>query len=86
MLTLPRTAVSYNTYGDYVFLIGENEDGQLTVNRRSVQTGEVRGERVAIDKGLEEGDQVVAKGLLRLRAGQPIEIQQDDEQPAEASE
>ncbi|MFL1404877.1 efflux RND transporter periplasmic adaptor subunit [Marinobacter sp. M1N3S26] len=86
VLTLPRTAVSYNTYGDYVFLIGENDDGQLTVNRRSVQTGEVRDERVAIEKGLEEGDQVVAKGLLRLRAGQSIEIQQDDEQPAEASE
>ena len=86
VLTLPRTAVSYNTYGDYVFLIEENDDGQLTVTRRSVTTGEVRGNRVAIAKGVEEGDQVVAKGLLRLRAGQPIDIQKDDEQPAEASE
>jgi membrane fusion protein (multidrug efflux system) len=85
VLTLPRTAVSYNTYGDYVFLIEENDSGQLTVTRRSVKTGEVRGNQVAITSGLEEGDQVVAKGLLRLRAGQPIEIQQEDDQPAEAS-
>lgn len=86
VLTLPRSAVSYNTYGDYVFLIGENDEGQLTVTRRSVETGEVRGEQVAITKGLEEGDQVVSKGLLRLRAGQAVEIQQEGEQPAEASE
>lgn len=86
VLTLPRTAVSYNTYGDYVFLIGKNDSDQLTVTRRSVETGEVRGERVAITKGLQEGDQVVAKGLLRLRAGQPIEIQTEDEQSAGASE
>ncbi|GGY60262.1 efflux RND transporter periplasmic adaptor subunit [Marinobacter zhanjiangensis] len=78
VLTLPRTAVSYNTYGDYVFLIEENDSGQLTVTRRSVKTGEVRGNQVAITSGVEEGDRVVAKGLLRLRAGQPIEIQQDD--------
>lgn len=86
VLTLPRTAVSYNTYGDYVFLIEENDSGQLTVTRRSVQTGEVRGNQVAITSGLEAGDRVVAKGLLRLRAGQPVEIQKEEEQPAEASE
>ncbi|MFC4257477.1 efflux RND transporter periplasmic adaptor subunit [Marinobacter lacisalsi] len=86
VLTLPRTAVSYNTYGDYVFLIEENDSGQLTVTRRSVDTGEVRGNKVAITGGVEEGDRVVAKGLLRLRAGQPVEIQKEEDQPAEASE
>ena len=84
LLTLPRTAVSYNTYGDYVFLIEEDDSGQLTVTRRSVETGEVRGDRVAITKGVSEGDQVVAKGLLRLRAGQSIDIQQDNDQPGQS--
>ena len=86
VLTLPRTAVSYNTYGDYVFVLGENDSGQLTVSRRSVETGEVRGQRVAITKGLEQGEQVVSKGLLRLRAGQPVEIQEQDEPETEAAE
>ncbi|SFR66568.1 membrane fusion protein, multidrug efflux system [Marinobacter daqiaonensis] len=86
VLTLPRTAISYNTYGDYVFLIEENDEGQKTVTRRSVTTGEVQGDRVAIVSGLEEGDRVVSKALLRLRAGQRVEIQQSDDESAEASD
>lgn len=89
VITLPRTAVSYNTYGDYVFLIEENDQGEKTVTRRSVTTGDVNNDRVAILSGLEEGDQVVSKGLLRLRAGQRVTIQEeaaDSEQAAEASE
>lgn len=86
VITVPRTAVSYNTYGDYVFLIAENDQGELAVSRQSVTTGDVRGDRVAVLDGLEDGDQVVAKGLLRLRAGQRVEIQGEGEQPAEASE
>lgn len=77
VITLPRTAVSYNTYGDYVFLITGGDDGALTVTRRSVTTGRINDGRVAILEGLEEGDQVVSKGLLRLRAGQSVTIQED---------
>ncbi|MDN6319703.1 MAG: efflux RND transporter periplasmic adaptor subunit [Marinobacter sp.] len=90
VVTVPRTAISYNTYGDYVFTVEENDEGDLVVNRRSVETGETRDPRVAITSGLEAGEQVVSKGLLRLRAGQTVEIQDndkdDEEQPQEASE
>ena len=85
LVTVPRTAISYNTYGDFVFVVAENDNGELIVNRRTVQTGETREGRVAVLEGLEEGEQVVAKGLLRLRAGQRVEIQ-EEEQQAEASE
>jgi len=84
VVTVPRTAISYNTYGDFVFVVEENDDGELVVNRRTVQTGNTRNSRVAVLEGLKEGEQVVAKGLLRLRAGQRVEVQ-EDEQPAEAS-
>ncbi|MEC7814970.1 MAG: efflux RND transporter periplasmic adaptor subunit [Pseudomonadota bacterium] len=84
VVTVPRTAISYNTYGNFVFAVEENDDGQLVVNRRTVQTGEVRNNRVEVISGLEEGETVVAKGLLRLRAGQRVEIQ--DESSQEASE
>ena len=85
VVTVPRTAISYNTYGDYVFVIEENDSGELTVSRRTVTTGETRDARAAVLSGLQAGETVVAKGLLRLRVGQKVEIQ-DDEQPQEAAE
>lgn len=86
VVTVPQTAISYNTYGDFVFVVEENEDGELVVNRRTVTSGEVRDSRVAIEDGLEEGEEVVAKGLLRLRAGQRVTVQASDDESAEASE
>lgn len=90
VITLPQTAVSYNTYGDFVFLIRENDEGERIVTRRSVTTGSVRDGRVAVLEGLEDGDQVVSKGLQRLRADQRVTIREDsgDEESstAEASE
>jgi len=85
VITVPRTAISYNTYGDYVFVIEENDNGALVVNRRSITTGETRGTQAAVLSGLKAGETVVAKGLLRLRAGQQVEIQADA-QPQEAAE
>ncbi|MGM0952954.1 MAG: efflux RND transporter periplasmic adaptor subunit [Pseudomonadota bacterium] len=84
VVTLPRTAISYNTYGNFVFVVKENDDGELVVDRRTVTTGEVRDGRAAVTSGLEAGETVVAKGLLRLRAGQRVEIQ--DKSDKEASE
>lgn len=84
VVTLPRTAISYNTYGNFVYVVEENDNGELIVSRRTVTTGEVRDGRSAVLSGLEEGETVVAKGLLRLRAGQRVEIQ--DESDQEASE
>lgn len=86
VITVPRTAISYNTYGDFVFVVEENDDGAMVVKRRTVQTGNTREGRVAVIEGLQEGEQVVSKGLLRLRAGQRVEIQDGSDQPAEASE
>jgi membrane fusion protein (multidrug efflux system) len=84
VVTVPRTAISYNTYGNFVFAVEENDNGELTVNRRTVETGEVRNNRVEVMSGLEAGETVVAKGLLRLRGGQRVEIQ--DESGQEATE
>lgn len=90
VVTVPRTAVSYNTYGDYVFVIEQNDDGKQVVKRRSVESGETRDGRVSIVSGLKAGEQVVSKGLLRLRAGQAVTIQDESDKPdqssAEASE
>lgn len=73
-LTLPRTAISFNTYGDFAFLIQDAEDDSLKVKRQPVSTGATREGRVAITEGLSEGDRVVAAGLVKLRDGQQVTI------------
>jgi membrane fusion protein (multidrug efflux system) len=78
VITVPRTAISYNTYGDYVYVVTENDDGQLVVDRRTVESGDVRDGQVAVTRGLETGEQVVSKGLLRLRAGQTVTVVDED--------
>lgn len=84
VVTVPRTAISYNTYGDFVFLVAENDNGEQIVKRQTITTGEVRDGRAEVTSGLKAGDTIVAKGLLRLRAGQRVEIL--DESGQEASE
>ncbi len=74
VLTVPRTAISFNTYGDYVYRI-ERDDDQQVVVQRQVSTGQTRDEQVEIVDGLDAGDRVVAAGLLRLRNGQAVEIE-----------
>lgn len=85
VVTLPRTAISYNTYGNFVFVVEKNDQGELAVSRRTITTGEVRNGRAAVLSGLDEGETVVAKGLLRLRAGQRVEIQEESGQEAPES-
>lgn len=74
VLTLPRTALSFNTYGDFVFQVVENDEGQTIAARQQVTTGSARGDEIEILDGLEAGDRVVATGLLRLRDGQPVSV------------
>lgn len=71
--TLPRTAITYATYGQSVFLIKE-EGGGLVVERRQIRTGDVRDGRVEIVSGLEAGDRVVSAGQNKLRNGRSVRI------------
>jgi len=73
ILTLPRTAITYNPYGESVFIILDKEGTQV-VQRRRVETGEVRDGRVEIVDGLQQGDSVVAAGQVKLRNAQPVTI------------
>ena len=79
VVTVPRTAISYNTYGDFAFVVEDNDQGQKVVKRRSVRSGDARDDRVSVLEGLETGETVVSKGLLRLRSGQPVKIQDDSD-------
>lgn len=68
-ITVPQTAVSYNPYGDVVYLIENNKAKQVFV-----EVGQTRGDQVAIIKGIKEGDTVITAGQLKLRNGSPVAI------------
>lgn len=73
-VTVPRTAVSLNTYGDFVYLVVDDGKGGLVASRQQVTSGEIRGGRIIISSGLEAGQQVVRTGLVKLRDGQAIAV------------
>ncbi len=85
-LTAPQTAVTYNPYGNTVFIVkeqgtGPQEKGQLTVQQVFVTVGPTRGDQVAILSGVQDGDTVVTSGQLKLKNGSPVVIN-DQVQPA----
>lgn len=72
VLTLPATAISFNTYGNFVFIINKSDKG-LSVKRTAVKTGESRQGRVVVT-GLALGTQVVRAGQVKLRDGMAVKI------------
>ncbi len=78
-ITLPQSAVSFNPYGELVYLIKENgkdEKGKpiLIAHQVFVETGETRGDQIAVVKGIQEGDYVVVSGQLKLKNGSRVAI------------
>nr|WP_321983591.1 efflux RND transporter periplasmic adaptor subunit [uncultured Lichenicoccus sp.] len=77
LLTLPQAAISYNPYGDFVYVLrpskpaatGDRYAGRFTVQTRVVQTGPARGDQVSILRGLKAGEIVVTAGQVKLRDG-----------------
>ena len=79
LVTLPQTAITYNPYGDLVYVVddkGKGADGkpQLVVRQTFVTTGATRGDQVAIVKGVKEGDTIVTSGQMKLRNGVPVAV------------
>lgn len=88
-VVVPSSAVSYNLYGDFVFVIEQPKEGQEhpTVRRAMVETGERRGADVAILKGVEPGDLVVTSGQLKLQNGMQVAVDNEPlPQPAVAAQ
>ncbi len=76
-VTLPATAIAYNSYGSTAFLIddkGKDDNGhpKLVARQVVVTTGATRGDQVAIVNGIQEGETVVTAGQIKLRTGFPV--------------
>ena len=80
-LTLPASAISFNPYGSVVYLLNRN----LTVTQVFVTTGEEKGDRVAILQGIQEGDEVVTSGQLKLKNGVHVTVNNNTPMPDSAT-
>jgi membrane fusion protein (multidrug efflux system) len=79
LVTLPQSAITYNPYGNTVYLVqknGTDDKGnpKLTVLQHFVKLGETRGDQVAVLSGIAAGDEVVTAGQMKLRNGSSVVI------------
>ena len=58
----------------------EEGNAKLTVKKRFVKLGPVRGDLIAITEGLKAGEKVATSGLLKLRNDAPV-FEENDVQP-----
>lgn len=87
-ITLPQTAIAYNSYGDTIFTVvkeagGPGKEG-LVARQSFVTLGAARGDQVAVLAGVKEGDVVVSTGQMKLRNGSPVLIN-NKVQPSESA-
>jgi membrane fusion protein (multidrug efflux system) len=78
-ITLPQTAITYNSYGSTVYVVVDKAAApqgkpQLIAQQGFVTTGATRGDQVAVLKGVKAGDEVVTSGQIKLRNGSPVLI------------
>lgn len=99
VVVVPQTAVSFNPYGNAVYVIEEVERAEgekdaegkpitgkkLVVRQRFVKTGATRGDLVAVIEGLKPGERVVTSGLLKLRNDAEVTINNKVQPAAEAA-
>lgn len=77
-LTIPRTAVTFNPYGETVYVVENVKDDKgktrKGVKQVFVTVGASRGDQVAVLKGIKEGDIVVTSGQLKLKNGSYVTV------------
>lgn len=98
VIVIPQTAVSFNPYGNSVYVISEVPAAKgektpddkpagpkLVVKQRFVKTGATRGDLVAVTDGLKAGERVVTSGLLKLRNDAVVTINNKVQPSAESA-
>lgn len=76
VVIVPSSAISYNLYGDFVYVVEPPADGaeHPTVKRVVVRVGDRRGDQVVIEEGVSASDTVVTAGQLKLSPGMQISV------------
>jgi membrane fusion protein, multidrug efflux system len=89
-VTLPQTTITYNPYGDTVYVVeskGSDGEGkpQFVARQTFVAIGPTRGDQVAILRGVEAGDTIVTAGQIKLHNGSVVVIDNSVTPTAEAA-
>ena len=72
---IPVTAVLYAPYGDSVYRLTEDPDGEGIVAKQSfVRLGQTKGDFVEVLEGVKPGDRVVSAGAFKLRNNARVNI------------
>ena len=75
-ITLPQTAITFNPYGNMVYVVkpGKDKTGKdaLIATQTVVTTGATRGDQIAVLSGLKPGDEIVTAGQMKLQSGVPV--------------
>ncbi|HUJ87325.1 MAG TPA: efflux RND transporter periplasmic adaptor subunit [Burkholderiales bacterium] len=74
VLAVPTVAITYNTYGDFVYRV-ETHDGNQVAVAAPVRTGESRDGLTQVLSGLKSGEQVVTAGQLKLHDGAAVKLE-----------
>ena len=100
VVVIPQTAVTFNPYGNAVYVVSEKpadpeapktegEDAQqgptLIVRQRFIKTGATRGDLIAVTDGLKPGERVATSGLLKLRNDAVVTINNKVQPSADAA-
>lgn len=81
-ILVPIAAISRGAQGTFVYVVNGQE---RTVSTRSVTLGPSTADVVAIEKGLEAGEQVVIDGADKLRQGSRVELATPQSSPGKSS-
>jgi membrane fusion protein (multidrug efflux system) len=78
-ITLPKAAVTFNPFGDLVYHLvdtGKEKNGKkvYTAKQKFVTVGESRGDQVAILQGVDDGEEIITSGQLKLKNGSLVSI------------
>lgn len=98
VVVVPQTAISFNPYGNAVYVISKTKRAagekdmqgkpltgdKLIVRQRFVKTGATRGDLIAVTDGLKPGEQVATSGLLKLRNDAEVTINNKVQPSADA--
>lgn len=88
VLAVPSSAISYAPYGDSVFVVTTLKDPKTGksfrgVRQQFVRLGQTRGDLVAVESGIKEGDEVVSSGVFKLQNNAPVQINNSVQPEAE---
>ncbi len=84
--TIPELSLASDQGKPYLFVVGQNEEGQVAAMRRNVELGTLQGKRRAIrsvtqeegqpvkaeDQPITAEDEIIVTGLQRLRSGMAV--------------